>query len=144
MVSSSKYSEATSYSYKAPKAGTYTIKVVVRDTKNNEVEKSQKITVISKKVTVSSLKASKNSVKKGKSIKFTATVSGGKSGYQYQFVVKDAKGKPVKTSSKSTKNNWTWKTTKTTKTGTYQVTVTVQDALGMKATKTITKIKVQK
>lgn len=141
LVSSSKYSEATSYSYKALKAGTYTIKVVARDAQNNEVEKFQKITVISKKVTVSSLKASKNSVKKGKSIQFTATVSGGKSAYHYQFVVKDAKGKTVKTSSKSTRNNWTWKTTKT---GTYRVTVTVQDALGMKATKTITKIKVQK
>ena len=141
LVSSSKNGGDTSYTYKPTKAGTYTVKVVVKDAKNNQVEKQQKILVISKKVTVSSLKASKNTVKKGKSIKFTATVSGGKSSYTYKFVVKDAKGKTVKSSANLKKNNWSWKATKT---GTFKVTVTVKDALGMQATKTITKIKVNK
>lgn len=141
LVSSSKNSEETSYTYKPTKAGTYTVKIVVKDAKNNQVEKEQKILVISKKVTVSSLKASKNTIKKGKSIKFTATVSGGKASYHYKFVVKDSKGKTVKSSANQTKNNWSWKATKT---GTFKVTVTVKDSLGMQATKTISQIKVKK
>lgn len=141
LVSSSGDIAETTYTYKPTKAGTYTVKVVVKDAKNNQVEKVQKIVVISKKVAVSSLKASKNTVKKGKSIKFTASVSGGKATYHYKFVVKNSKGKTVKSSANQTKNNWSWKATMT---GTFKVTVTVKDGLGMKATKTISKIKVKK
>lgn len=141
LIASSNNKTATSFSYKPAKADTYTVKVTVKDVKGNVVEKTAKAVVISKKVTVSSLKANKKTVKKGETMKFTAKVVGGKSAFTYKFEIKDSKNKTVKNSSEQKKNTWSWKATKT---GTFKVTVTVKDALGMKATKSIAKVTVKK
>ncbi|MBQ3601659.1 MAG: starch-binding protein, partial [Lachnospiraceae bacterium] len=140
LVNSSSYGTEAFYTYKPTKSGNYTIMVVVRDENNGEVEVSKNVTVISKNLSVT-LKSSKKSIKKGKVLKFTAKASGGKKGYTYSFVVKNAKGKKIDSSESTKKNSWSWKAKKA---GTYKVTVTVKDSLGLKATKTVTKIKVKK
>lgn len=140
LVKSSSYTEKNTFTWKPTKAGKYTFEVAVLD-KAGSLDRAQKsLTVISKKPAISSIVASKKSVKAGNKITFTVKASGGKKAYTYQYVVKDSKGKTVKSSANTKNSSWTWKTAKK---GTYSVTVNLKDSLGLKATKKLSGIKVK-
>lgn len=140
IVKSTDWNDSTSLKWTPVTAGTYKFVVKVRDDQGKEAALQKSLPVIAKKVTVSSLKASKMKVKKGKTITFKVNASGGKTAYTYNFKVSTSKGKTVKKSGFIKKGTWKWKATKK---GTYKVSVTVKDQLGMKATKTVKKIKVK-
>jgi len=140
VVKSTDWNGSTSLKWTPVSAATYKIVVKVRDGQGKEATLQKSLPVITKKVAVSSLKASKMKIKKGKIITFKVNVSGGKKAYTYNFKVSTAKGKTVKKSGNIKKGTWKWKATKK---GTYKVSVTVKDQLGMKATKTVKKIKVK-
>lgn len=141
LVASKAYGSKATYTWKPTKTGTYKFKVTVKDANGTEVVKSKSIIVVAKKLTALYLKANKNTIKKGKTLTFTAKATGGKKSYKYKFTVKNAKGKTVKSTSYGKKNVWKWKATKT---GTYKIQVTIKDALGVKVTKTIKKVRVIK
>ena len=140
IVKSTDWTDSTSLKWTPVTAGTYKFVVKVRDAVGQEATAQKSLSVIAKKVAVSSLKASKMKIKKGKTITFKVNVSGGKKAYTYNFKVSTLKGKTVKKSGNIKKGTWKWKATKK---GTYKVSVTVKDQLGMKATKTVKTIKVK-
>ncbi len=120
--------------------GNFRVEMTVTDAAGAKISSSKGIVIVAKKLTALSLKASKKTIKKGKRITFTAKASGGKKSYKYRFIVYNAAGKKVKSSGYKSKNTFVWKTTKK---GTYKVTLTVKDATGSTATKTIKKIRVK-
>lgn len=140
IVKSTDWNSSTSLKWTPVTAGTYKFVVKVRDDQGKEATLQKSLPVIAKKVAISSLKASKMKIKKGKTITFRVNASGGKTAYSYNFKVSTSKGKTVKKSGFIQKGTWKWKATKK---GTYKISVTVKDQLGMKATKTVKKIKVK-
>lgn len=139
LLKSTDYTKSSSYKWTPAKAGNYILAVEVVDESGASVSSEKNYTVIGK-VAVSTVKASKQSVKKGAKITFTAKAAGGNKKYTYQFQVKNAKGKKVKSSGNLSKSTWNWKANKK---GTYSVVVTVKDSSGLKASKTLKKIVVR-
>lgn len=129
-----------SYNYTPKAAGVYSFKVIVTDEAGTKDTKSKNIVVVSKALQAVSLKANALSVKRGKVIKFTMKVSGGKVPYRYRYVVYNSAGKKVKDSKYISKGTWNWRTGKK---GTYQIKVTVKDGTGKTVTKTLKKIRVK-
>ena len=130
LIIASEYGNSNTFSYRAPSAGSYTFKVYVKDEQNKEVSKTKKFTFVSKAL---SLKISKRVAKKN--VTLTASVSGGLKSYRYKYVIKNAKGKIVKKTGYVSKKKLIWKTSKK---GTYKVTITVKDATGTTKSKTTT------
>ena len=127
-VAEQAYGSKTTFSFKPTKTGTYTVVIYAKDEDGAEVSTTKKFSVVSKKLAVSlKIKKSKNVKNKTMTTKITTAASGGKKSYKYKYVVKDAKGKTVKTISYSSKKTWSWKVKKK---GTYIIEVTVKDATG--------------
>lgn len=111
-------------------AGSYVVRVSVKDANGDYDVSSQTITI--SKFGISKISSNKT-LKKGITVKLKATLKAGKSPYTYQFNITRS-GKKVLT--KKTKNNYVkWKITKT---GTYKVKVKATDSLGNTASKTTT------
>ena len=121
------------FNWKAKSAGTYTVAVTLIDSETGEEAdyKEVKFVVVKKALAVSKITLSKNKIYKGKTVKITANVAGGKKNYKYSFVIKDAKGKVVKNISYKSSKTYKWKPSKT---GKYTILVKVKDA-----TKTVAK-----
>lgn len=130
LMLSSEYSESKVFTYRATSAGTYTFKVYAKDEHNVEVVKAKKFTYVSQAL---SLKITKRVAKK--KVTMTATAKGGAKSYKYKFVIKNAKGKVIKNTGFISKKKFVWKSTKK---GTYKVTISVKDATGTTKSKTMT------
>lgn len=137
LIQSSDWTSENTFQWTPKKAGTYKIVAKVRDEAGNEFKKSKSLSVISKKVSVKSVKVAK---KKGKKIVCKVSATGGKQAYKFSFQVKNAKGKSVAKTGFIAKGTWTCKVKSA---GTYKVSITVKDQLGMKATKTVKKVVVK-
>lgn len=137
LIQSSDWTSESTFQWTPKKAGNYKIVAKVRDEAGNEQQKTKTLSVISKKVSVKSVNIAK---KKGKKIVCKVSAAGGKQAYKFSFQVKTAKGKSVAKTGFISKGTWTCKVKKA---GTYKVSVTVKDQLGMKATKTVKKVVVK-
>lgn len=127
-VVASAYEKAkNTFSWTPKTAGTYTVYVDVKDTVTGTVStgKTYSYVVVKKQLSITQIKLSKKKVTAKKSVAFTATATGGKTKYQYAFIIKNAKGKTVKKLNYQSKKKYSWKPTKT---GTYTVYVKVKDA----------------
>lgn len=111
-------------------AGSYVIRVSVKDANGDYDVRTQTVAV--SKFGISKI-CSNKALKKGVTVKLKATLKSGKAPYTYQFNITRS-GKKVL--SKNTKNNYIkWKITKT---GTYKIKVKAKDSLGNSASKTTT------
>ena len=137
LIQSSDWTKEDTFQWTPKKAGNYKVVAKVRDEAGNEFKKSKTLSVISKKVSVKNVKIAK---KKGKKIVCKVSATGVKQAYKFSFQVKNAIGNNVAKSGFITKGTWTCKVKKA---GTYKVSVTVKDQLGMKATKTVKKVVVK-
>lgn len=112
-------------------SGTYSIIVYVTDDSGHSFHSTS--TVCVKAMSITNVKHNKT-LKKGATVKFTVKVNCGISPYKYTFTIY-RNGKKVV--SKALKRNCV--TYRIKKTGTYKIKVTVKDAKGNSASKTITK-----
>ena len=133
------YSTAKTFSYTPEEAGSYKVKVYVKDSTGAKSYKtSGKIAVTLGPPAILSVKAGKTSSAVGEKITWTAKAVGSEQPLKYYFILyKD--GKKIKTQSYSTKNTFSYTPTKA---GTYKVKVYVKDATGEKVYKTSAKITV--
>ena len=135
------YSTTNTFSYTPTEAGTYKVRVYVKDAGDAKVNKlSAAITVTSGSAApvISSIKANKTSAATGETITWTATAAGGTGTLQYYFIVyKD--GTKVKTRAYSTANTFSYTPTEA---GTYKAKVYVKDAADTKVSKLGTAITV--
>ena len=133
------YSTANTFSYTPTEAGSYKVKVYVKDTADNKVSKtSGKIAVTLGPPAIISVKAGKTSSAVGEKITWTATAVGSEQPLQYYFILyKD--GVKLKTRSYSTTKTFSYTPTKA---GSYKVKVYVKDAEGTKVYKTSAEITV--
>ena len=133
------YSTTKTFSYTPTEAGSYKVKVYVKDTADNKVNKtSTAVTVTSAAPVISSVKAGVTSAYAGEKITWTATASGGTGTLQYYFILyKD--GTKLKTRSYSTANTFSYTPTEA---GSYKVKVYVKDTADNKVSKTSGKIAV--
>ena len=124
------YSTANTFSYTPEEAGSYKVRVYVKDADGTKVSKlSAAITVAP--LTLSSVKADKATADTEEKITWTAAASGGTGTLQYYFILyKD--GTKIKTRSYSTKNTFSYTPAEP---GTYKVRVYVKDADGTKVNK---------
>ena len=135
------YSTAKTFSYTPTEAGSYKVKVYVKDTDETKVYKTGgtvTVTAASSALVISSIKAGVTSATTGEPITWTATASGGTGTLQYYFIVyKD--GTKVKTRAYSTANTFSYIPAEP---GTYKVKVYVKDAADTKVNKTSTGVTV--
>ncbi|MBO4676552.1 MAG: hypothetical protein J5633_03290 [Oscillospiraceae bacterium] len=133
------YSTAKTFSYTPTEAGSYKVKVYVKDAADNKVNKtSTAVTVTAAGPTISSVKAGITSAYAGEKITWTATASGGTGTLKYYFILyKD--GVKLKTRSYSTAKTFSYTPTEA---GSYKVKVYVKDTAGNKVSKTSGKIAV--
>ena len=127
------YSTTLTFSYTPTEAGSYKVKVYVKDTADNKANKiSAAVTVTeSTPLAIASVKANKTSANVGETITWTATASGGMETLQYYFILyKD--GTKIKTQSYSTANTFSYTPTEA---GTYKAEVYVKDSIGNKVSK---------
>ena len=134
-VKTRSYSTANTFSYTPAEAGTYKVKVYVKDVAGTKVSKKSsgvKVTAgDSAAITISSVKADKTSADAGDKLTWTATASGGSGTLKYYFILyKD--GTKIKTRSYSTKKTFSYTPAEA---GTYKVRVYVKDETGTKANK---------
>ena len=136
LVSKSAYSTTKTYVWTPTKAGTYTIKVVARDSKGTVVKTTKSYVVkAAEPITITSLTSSVASPQNaGKSIKFT-TKATGKTTLQYQYWVCNVDGSWTKLKSYSTTATATWKPTVS---GDYIIWVDVKDTKGNVKSKYVT------
>jgi hypothetical protein len=127
------YSTANTFSYTPTEAGSYKVKVYVKDSSGAKACKtSGKIAVTLGPPAVISVKAGKTTAAVGEKITWTATAVGSEQPLQYYFILyKD--GVKVKTRSYSTANTFSYTPTKA---GSYKVRVYAKDAAGTKVYKT--------
>ncbi|MBQ3600059.1 MAG: type I pullulanase [Lachnospiraceae bacterium] len=133
VVASETESTEKQFSWKAKSAGTYTVAVTLIDSETGKETdyKEAKFVVVKKALAISKITLNKSKVYKGKTVKITPKVTGGKKNYKYAFVIKDAKGKVEKNISYKSNKTYKWKPSKT---GKYTILVKVKDA-----TKTVVK-----
>ncbi len=126
------YSTVNTFSYTPLEAGTYKVKVYVKDTVGNKVNKtSAAVTVILGPPAIISVKAGKTSSAVGEKITWTATAVGSEQPLKYYFILyKD--GVKIKTRSYSTTNTFSYTPTEA---GAYKVRVYVKDAADAKVNK---------
>ena len=131
------YSTANTFSYTPEEAGSYKVRVYVKDADGTKVNKlSAAVTVAP--LTLSSVNADKTSAGVGATITWTAAASGGTGTLRYYFnVYKD--GTKIKTRSYSTKNTFSYTPEEA---GTYKARVYVKDADGTKVSKLSTGVTV--
>ena len=127
------YSTAKTFSYTPEEAGSYKVKVYVKDSSGAKANKtSGKIAVTLGPPAILSVKAGKTSSAVGEKITWTAKAVGSEQPLKYYFVLyKD--GTKIKTRSYSTTNTFSYTPTEA---GTYKVKVYVKDATGEKVYKT--------
>lgn len=113
-------------------AGTYTAEVRARSAGNigdNEASSSISYQLTAPPVTSVTLSATPTSPQlRGVAVVFSGQAAGGVAPYQYQFIVKNSKGKTVASSGYSTSGTWTWSTTSALAAGTYTVEVDARSA----------------
>ena len=138
-VKTQAYSTKNTFSYAPKGAGTFKVKVYVKDAADAKVNKtSTGVTVTSAAPTISSVKAGISSAYAGETITWTATASGGTGTLKYYFILyKD--GKKIKTRSYSTARTFSYTPAEA---GSYKVKVYVKDSTGAKSYKTSGKIAV--
>ena len=124
------YDTANTFSYTPEEAGSYKVRVYVKDADGTKVNKlSAAVTVAP--LTLSSFKADKTSVSVGAAVTWTASASGGTGTLKYYFILyKD--GSRIATRSYSTAKTFSYIPTEP---GTYKVRVYVKDADGAKINK---------
>ena len=124
------YSTVNTFSYTPAEAGSYKVRVYVKDADGTKVSKlSAAVTVAP--LTLSSVKADKTTADTEEKITWTAAASGGTRPLQYYFILyKD--GAKIKTRSYSTARTFSYTPTEA---GTYKVRVYVKDADGTKVNK---------
>ncbi len=132
------YSTTTSVKFTPPAAGTYNLKVSVKDSAGNVEAKSLNVTANSVPVTTLTNKStiSATSITLGKSVTVTGAATGGTTPYQYAVYYKKASS----TSYTTVQNYSTTKTVtvKPTAATTYDVRVKVKDKAGTVKTKDFT------
>lgn len=111
-------------------SGIYSIIVYVTDNAGHTFHATATVSVKAMSINVKYNKA----LKKGATIKFTAKVNSGVSPYKYTFTIYRNGKKLISRTLKKQSITYTIK-----KTGTYKIKVTVKDAKGNSATKTLTK-----
>ena len=138
-IKSRSYSTSNTFSYTPTEAGSYKVKVYVKDSAEAKSYKtSAAVTVTTGPLAIVSVKAEKTSASVGEKITWTATASGGSGTLQYYFnLYKD--GTKIKSRSYSTSNTFSYTPTEA---GTYRVKVYVKDAEGTKVYKYSAKITV--
>lgn len=124
-------SSKNTFSWTPTASGTYSIIVYVTDDAGHSHHDTATVSV--KAMSITSIKYNKT-LKKGATVKFTTTVNSGISPYTYKFTIYRNGKKVVLKTGKKSYVTYTFK-----KTGTYKIKVTVKDAKGNSATKTITK-----
>lgn len=124
------YSTNNTLVFTPSSAGTYLLRVSVKDEKGDYETKSASVTIT--KFGVSKITTS-SKLKKGITVRLKATLNAGVSPYGYTFLITRS-GKKV-LNKKTTNNYIKWKITKI---GTYKVKVSVKDAIGNNASKTTT------
>ncbi|MCI5726841.1 MAG: hypothetical protein MR274_04790, partial [Clostridium sp.] len=136
VVQQSALSTTKTYTWKPSKAGTYTLKVAVKDSEG-KIRTTTKSYVVkaAEPITITSLTSSVASPQKvGTSIKFT-TKATGKTTLQYQYWVCNVDGSWTKLKSYSTTATATWKPTVS---GDYIIWVDVKDTKGNVKSKYVT------
>ena len=140
-VKTQAYSTKNTFSYAPKGAGTFKVKVYVKDAEGTKVYKTSiDVTVTSSSAgpVISSVKAGVTCACAGEKITWTATASGGSGTLQYFFFLyKD--GVKIKNQAYSTKNTFSYTPTEA---GSYKVKVYVKDSNEAKAYKTSGKIAV--
>ncbi len=120
------------------KTGNYTVDVTVQNSYNTTVNNKYTVKVLQSgsetytKPTISAFTTSPSTVEKGNAVKLSTTVANGQADYTYTYKVNDTTVKTNTSSSKTNTYSWT-----PTTAGTYKLAVTVKDAKGNSATKTI-------
>ena len=133
------YSTTNTFSYTPEEAGSYKVKVYVKDSAGSKVSKtSAAVTVSLGPPAILSVKAGKTSSAVGEKLTWTAKAVGSEQPLKYCFVLYK-NGKKIKTQAYSTKSTFSY-TPKGA--GTYKVKVYVKDATGEKVNKTSAKITV--
>ena len=129
------YTTAKTFTYTASEAGSYSVKVYVKDSAGTIVTKTGgNVTIASASgaLTVSSVTANKTTAKPGDSITWTAAASGGSGTLRYNFYLyKD--GALLQKGSYTTAKTFTYTASET---GTYSVKVYVKDSAGTVVTRT--------
>ena len=135
------YSTTKTFSYKPTAAGSYTVKVFIKDAVGNVKSKTSaatKVTAGSAALSISSIKADKTSGNTGEKITWTVKATGGKTPYTYCFYIyKD--GAQVKKTSYGSSNKFSYTPTAG---GSYTVKAFVKDASGTSKSKLSTATKV--
>ena len=132
-IASRTYSSDNTYSYTPADAGTYKVRVYVKDaadTKVNTLSSGVKVAVPTP-LSISSIKADKTSAASGETVTWTASASGGTGTLQYFFIVYQD-GTKVASRAYGTANTFSYIVTEP---GTYKARVYVKDANGAKVNK---------
>ena len=128
------YGSTASKAWKPEKAGTYTVRISVKDSTGKSVSKTFTITVKSALQNNSTVSAT--SITKGKELTLTGKASGGTSPYTYKFEAKHSTStnySVLEDFSSKTVRKWIPQ-----KTGTYTVRITVKDKDGKTVVKSMT------
>ena len=135
------YSTTKTFSYTPTEAGTYKVRVYVKDSADNKVNKlssAVEVTSGTSALAISGVKANKTSVSAGEKITWTATASGGTGTLKYYFILyKD--GTKLTTRAYSTASTFSYTLTEA---GTYRVRVYVKDTADNKVNKLSTAVTV--
>ena len=124
------YSTVNTFSYTPTEAGSYKVRVYVKDADGTKVSKLSAVVTVAP-LTLSSVKADKTSADTEEKITWTATASGGSGTLKYYFILyKD--GSKIATRSYSTAKSFSYTPAEA---GTYKVRVYVKDADGTKVNK---------
>ncbi len=114
----SNYSSNTSATFRPSAAGTYTVKVTVKDSTGNTAAKTASLTASS--VTIKSLSANKTSVKENEQVTFFASLSTNSVPVTYRYTVSGNGVNQTLTTNSGNTASW-----KPTKEGTYTVTLVI-------------------
>jgi len=132
------YKQTNVLNFTPSKTGKYTVDVTVQNSYNTTVNNKYTVEILSSggntytKPTVSAFTANPTTVEKGNAVKLSTTVANGLADYTYTYQVN---GSTVKTNTSSSKTNtYSWTPSEA---GTYTLKVTVKDAKGNSATKSI-------
>ncbi len=131
------YKQSNVLNFTPSKTGNYTVDVTVQNSYNTTVNNKYTVNVLASgstytKPTVSAFTTNPTTVEKGNAVKLSVTVANGQADYTYTYKVNDSTVKTNTSSSKTNTYSWT-----PTTAGTYKLSVTVKDAKGNSASKTI-------
>ena len=133
VIDSQDFSTDPWYRYTASKAGTYSLRVTVKDSQGNTVSEDKKFVVVAKKLAVKLNYKVKKAAKKSV-VKVRFAGSGGSKSYKYKYQILNGAGAVCKKSGYSSKKSCTWNMVAK---GVYRIRVTVKDSTGTTATKTL-------